>query len=136
MSHGNGSPYWYQVLHPVAAALQERVGRPGLIGLHGATAAFTLSLLTSRPLDRSWLIVAASDEDAERLYEDLRFFSTMLGLSTEPLALFPEWETLPYESTPPHVELIARRMRTLHRLAARAATVLVSSVPALLQRLL
>ncbi len=60
----------------------------------------------------------------------------MQGLSTEPLALFPEWETLPYEATPPHVELVARRMRTLHRLTAGRRTLLVTSVPALLHRLL
>jgi len=104
--------------------------------------------------------VTGSDEAAERLYEDLQFFHAMLGLSPEALALFPEWETLPYEATPPHVELIARRMQTLHRLVSmrgarlpvvsasatgdgpspahmeQARIVLVTSVPALIQLLL
>src|SRR5439155_1039067 len=106
---------------------------------------FSLTLLARELADTSWLIVTATDEAAERLYEDLRFFHAMLGLSSEALALFPEWETLPYESTPPHVELIARRMRTLHRLVGagppppqmeRSRTTLVTSVPALVQRLL
>ncbi|MBM4123693.1 MAG: transcription-repair coupling factor, partial [Nitrospira sp.] len=43
---------------------------------------------------------------------------------------------LPYEGTPPLVELIARRMRTLQQLTDQAPTVLVTSVPALVQRLL
>ena len=66
----------------------------------------------------------------------MRFFYGVLGLEPEALTLFPEWELLPYETTPPHVELIARRMRSLHRLAERSRTVLVTSVPALIQRLL
>src|SRR3989442_14949590 len=82
---------------------------------------FSLTLLARGLSDSSWLIVTATDEAAERLYDGLRFFHAMLGLSPEALALFPEWETLPYESTPPHVELIARRMRTLHRLVGSVA---------------
>src|SRR5438046_767853 len=130
---------------PLVHALRSRQGRPGLTGLHGSTTGFSLTLLARGLSDSSWLIVTATDEAAERLYEDLRFFHAMLGLSSEALALFPEWETLPYESTPPHVELIARRMRTLHRLVGagppppqmeRSRTTLVTSVPALVQRLL
>src|SRR6059036_1971732 len=142
------TPSWDQFFRPILNALRSRQGRPGLTGLHGSTTGFSLTLLARGLSDSSWLIVTATDEAAERLYEDLRFFHAMLGLSPEALALFPEWETLPYESTPPHVELIARRMRTLHRLvgsggasATRLAgdgsrTTLVTSVPALVQRLL
>ncbi|MEK7268740.1 MAG: CarD family transcriptional regulator [Nitrospirota bacterium] len=148
--------YWDQILRPVLDALRHNQGRPCLTGLHGSTTAFVLTLLARGPvgaggasgtrpagdgplpaqMNKSWLIVTASDESAERLYDDLRFFHAMLNLSEDALALFPEWETLPYEATPPHVELIARRMRTLHRLAERSRTVLVTSVPALVQRLL
>ena len=126
---------WDAVLKPALDALQGAQGRPCLTGLHGSATAFALTLL-ARAQDRSWLIVSASDEDAERLYDDLTFFHQLRGLSLEPLALFPEWETLPYESTPPHVELVARRMRTLHRLTAGQRTLLVTSVPALLHRVL
>ncbi|MBI4400594.1 MAG: transcription-repair coupling factor [Nitrospirae bacterium] len=133
-------PYWDQFLRPILDALRDHRQRPCLTGLHGSTTAFALTLLAKGRVGagggKSWLIVTASDEDAERLYDDLRFFYAMLGLSPEALALFPEWETLPYEATPPHVELIARRMRTLHRLTERGRTVLVTSVPALIQRLL
>jgi transcription-repair coupling factor (superfamily II helicase) len=116
-------------------ALRGAHSRPCLTGLHGSATAFALTLLAHRD-DRSRLVVSASDEDAQRLYDDLTFFHQLQGLPTEPLALFPEWETLPYESTPPHVELVARRMRTLHRLMDGQRTLLVTSVPALLHRLL
>jgi len=127
--------HWDTVLQPALDALQSAKSRPCLTGLQGSATAFALTLLAQRQ-DRSWLIVADSDEAAERLSDDLLFFHHVLGLSTEPLALFPEWETLPYEATPPHVGLIGRRMRTLHRLTAGQRTLLVASVPALLHRLL
>ena len=127
---------WDQTLKPVLEALQRIEGRPCLTGLHGSTPALALTLLTQANEGASWLIVAATDDSAERFHEDLRFFFALLGRSPEPLTLFPEWETLPYEATPPHVELIGRRMRTLRRLTDRAPTLLVTSVPALLQRLL
>jgi transcription-repair coupling factor (superfamily II helicase) len=97
--------------------------------------AFALSVLT-RADGPSFLIITASDEDAERVYDDMRFFQTMLGLPAETLALFPEWETLPYEPIAPAPELIGRRARTLHRLSEGARTVLITSVPALLHRVM
>src|SRR5213594_147793 len=108
--------YWDRLLRPILDAVGDSRSRPCLTGLHGGTTGFALTLLADQAPNKSWLIVTGSDEAAERLYEDLQFFHAMLGLSPEALALFPEWETLPYEATPPHVELIARRMQTLHRL--------------------
>ena len=127
--------FWDQLLQPIHDAVQRTAGRPCLSGIHGAMGAFALSALT-RADGPSFLIVTASDEDAERLSDDLRFFQTMLGLPSETLALFPEWETLPYEPTAPAPELIARRARTLHRLSEGTRTVLVTSVPALLHRVM
>jgi transcription-repair coupling factor (superfamily II helicase) len=146
----------------VLEALTRPQGRPCLTSLHGSTTAFALTLL-ARPthqaltthservgvgaggasagpppagVDRSWLVVTATDEAAERLHDDLQFFHAMVGFPTDALELFPEWETLPYEATSPHIELIARRMRTLQRLTDHARTLLVTSLPALMQRLL
>ena len=126
---------WDHLLQPIQDALRGAGARASLTGLHGSATAFALTLLAQRD-SRSWLIVGATDEAAERLHDDLAFFYQLMGLPAETLALFPEWETLPYEATAPHVELIAKRMRTLHRLSTGARTVLVASVPALLHRLL
>ena len=49
---------------------------------------FALTLLADQTQNKSWLVVTASDEAAERLHEDLQFFHAMLGLSPEALALF------------------------------------------------
>jgi transcription-repair coupling factor (superfamily II helicase) len=128
-------------LAPVSEALDRRRGRPCLIGLHGPTGALALMLLdqarTAASRERrSWLILTATNQAAERLYEDLEFFHHLFGIPAERLVLFPKWETLPYESTAPHVELIARRMRALQQLRGGEQTILVTSVPAVIQRIL
>ena len=70
----------------------------------------------------SWLIVTKTDEAAERLFDDLRFYYGLQRMPATTLALFPRWETLPYESTAPHVGLIARRMNALSEARADGAT--------------
>jgi transcription-repair coupling factor (superfamily II helicase) len=127
--------FWDQLLQPIHDAVQHTAGRSCLTGIHGAMSAFALSLLT-RGDGPSFIIATASDEDAERMYDDVLFFRSMLGLASDAVALFPEWETLPYEPTAPAPELIARRVRTLFRLSEGARTVLITSVPALLHRLM
>jgi transcription-repair coupling factor (superfamily II helicase) len=111
-----------------------------LTGLHGSTAGFALSRLThpqTSPLGtKPWLIVSRSDEAAERLYDDLCFFSALVGLPTDSLLFFPKWETLPYEATAPHVGLIARRMNALYGALTIPRTRLVTSIDALMHRLL
>ena len=128
--------FWDDTLQAVRDALGRSQGRPSVTGLHGSARGFALTLLDRALASRSWLIIATSDEIAERLYDDLRFFHAMLGLPLEPLALFPEWETLPYEPASPHVDLVAQRMRALDRLVRGERTLLVTSVPAAAQRLL
>ncbi len=77
-----------------------------------------------------------SEASAERVFNDLRFFHELIGLPVDSLAWFPEWETLPYEGTAPHVGLIARRMTTLHHLRTNPPRVLVTSVASAMHRLI
>jgi transcription-repair coupling factor (superfamily II helicase) len=81
-------------------------------------------------------VLTASDESAERIFNDLHFFHSLMGQPVEGLAWFPEWETLPYEATAPHVALIAQRMTTLHRLLIKPPTILVTSVAAAMHRVI
>ena len=122
---------------PVAAALGSGTGRPSLTGLHGSTAGLAITMLLHPQLgklgNRSWMVVAGSDESAERLFDDLHFFHDLIGLPTAPLAFFPRWETLPYESSAPHVGLVARRMKALHHIQTAPQTCLVTSVAAIMQ---
>jgi len=56
-------------------------------------------------------IVTADPADAQRLPEELAFFAPGLRV-----AVFPDWETLPYDTFSPHQDLISERLATLWRI--------------------
>ena len=124
----------------MAEALNQQGARPCLTGLHGSTAGFALTQLmhpqSGRLGTQPWLIVTKSDEAAARLFDDLRFYHELSGLPETALAYFPRWETLPYEATAPHVGLIVRRMNALHQIRNLPAAKVVTSIDALMQRLM
>jgi transcription-repair coupling factor (superfamily II helicase) len=57
------------------------------------------------------VIVCAEPADAQRLEGELAFFAPELRL-----AVFPDWETLPYDNFSPHQDLISERLATLWRI--------------------
>jgi transcription-repair coupling factor (superfamily II helicase) len=61
---------------------------------------------------RCTAIVTADAADAQRLLEELPFFTHALRC-----VLFPDWETLPYDSFSPHQDLISERLATLWRIS-------------------
>ena len=56
-------------------------------------------------------IVTADAVDAQRLLDEMAFFAPTLRV-----ALFPDWETLPYDTFSPHQDLISERLATLWRI--------------------
>jgi transcription-repair coupling factor (superfamily II helicase) len=56
-------------------------------------------------------IVTADAGDTRRLIDELAFFAPQLRC-----AVFPDWETLPYDSFSPHQDLISERLATLWEL--------------------
>ncbi len=128
-------------LAPLRVALSQGQARACLMGLHGSTPACALTLLaqaqkTTPDQSRPVIVMTITDESAERIFNDLRFFHELMGLPVDRIAWFPEWETLPYEGTAPHVGLIAHRMTTLHQLRTNPPGVLVTSVAAAMHRLI
>jgi transcription-repair coupling factor (superfamily II helicase) len=98
------------------------------------------------------LVVTGTGLDAERLGEDLVSLlphepaadtaSGIVGAIDSPVAIFPAWETLPFERVSPEVETMGRRLAVLHALTSEPDGVLpepprvvVAPVRALLQRL-
>jgi transcription-repair coupling factor (superfamily II helicase) len=55
-------------------------------------------------------IFTADPADATRLQDEIAFFAPDLRC-----AVFPDWETLPYDSFSPHQDLISERLATLWR---------------------
>ena len=56
-------------------------------------------------------IVSAEPADTQRLEGELAFFAPELRI-----AVFPDWETLPYDTFSPHQDLISERLATLWRI--------------------
>jgi transcription-repair coupling factor (superfamily II helicase) len=79
---------------------------------------------------RLFAIVTAEPADAQRLADELPFFEPGLEV-----ALFPDWETLPYDTFSPHQDLISERLATLWKLQQRQGQVLVLPASTALTRL-
>jgi transcription-repair coupling factor (superfamily II helicase) len=110
-----------------------RKRRPiGLTGLVGSSKAYLLSRWKEK-VKRPLLVVTPHMRNAEILLEDLRFF---MRDAEVPSFLFPQWETLPYDEIPPHPEIIRERVRVLFSLLKGEEAVIISSVKALMQKVL
>src|SRR5690606_10647692 len=106
----------------------------------GSADALLLAQLAQREMaaGRPTAIVTADATDAQRLIDEMAFFAPELRI-----ALFPDWETLPYDTFSPHQDLISERLATLWRIHNRAngnaedsgADVVVVPAPTALYRL-
>ncbi|MDM4765790.1 transcription-repair coupling factor [Pelomonas sp. SE-A7] len=66
--------------------------------------------LQQREAGRLAAVITAEPGDTQRLEDELKFFAPELRV-----AVFPDWETLPYDSFSPHQDLISERLATLWR---------------------
>ncbi len=82
----------------------------------GSADALLLAQLGEREKNAGKLtaIVTADATDAQRLIDEMAFFAPELRC-----VLFPDWETLPYDSFSPHQDLISERLATLWRISQR-----------------
>ncbi|MDP2988917.1 MAG: transcription-repair coupling factor, partial [Hydrogenophaga sp.] len=99
----------------------------------GSADALLLAQLAARDkaAGRLTAIITSDANDAQRLIEEMAFFAPELRC-----ALFPDWETLPYDTFSPHQDLISERLATLWRISQRdkdtgADVVLVPATTAL-----
>jgi transcription-repair coupling factor (superfamily II helicase) len=87
----------------------------------------------SHSSERSPIVVAApTGTAAQQLFDDLHNF-----VDPRDLALFPAWETLPFERVSPSVDTMAKRVETLWRMlhSDKPPRIIVGGVRALLQKL-
>ena len=85
----------------------------------GSSDALLLAQLAWRERDSGKLtaIITADSADAQRLIDEIGFFAPDLRC-----VLFPDWETLPYDTFSPHQDLISERLATLWRINQRDST--------------
>ena len=77
-------------------------------------------------------VITPDAQAAELLHEQLRFFLSGGNVSVR---IFPDWETLPYDTFSPHQDIISERLATLDHLADLRQGILIVSISTLLQRL-
>ncbi|MDW5444872.1 transcription-repair coupling factor [Polaromonas sp. SM01] len=70
--------------------------------------------LKEKASGRLTAIVTSDATTAQRLIDEIAFFAPGLRC-----ALFPDWETLPYDTFSPHQDLISERLATLWRISQR-----------------
>ncbi len=75
-------------------------------------------------------IVTADASDARRLQQEINFFEPQLRV-----VLFPDWETLPYDTFSPHQDLISERLATLWQISQQETDVLLVPAKTALYRL-
>ncbi len=105
-------------------------GRPKRVGgLYGCAASF-LAARIARARGGDVLAVAPGAREAYVLWQEL---AALLG--PDRVFLFPDPETLPYDSFSPHRDIVSRRLELLYRLTCVRGLVAVASVTALMGRL-
>ncbi|MBI5198217.1 MAG: hypothetical protein HZA19_06385, partial [Nitrospirae bacterium] len=103
-------------------------------GLWGSSKTLFLSLLLAQ-YQKKLIVICPTAEAAEERFEDFQFYTHWYPAGVQ-VRLFPSWETLPYDSFSPHSGLIHQRMETLHTLLHEPSCIAVTSVPAVIQRLI
>lgn len=103
-----------------------------LAGLWGSSRALFLTALCQRT-NRSIFVITPTNEAAEVLLADLRLFSSWMT-SSIPVFSFPFWEILPYDTVPPHPDIIHERMSAYRALATGDHGVFVVPVHSIMQR--
>lgn len=83
--------------------------------------------LQRQSVQQQLVVFTADPVDTQRIADEIVFFAPQLRV-----AIFPDWETLPYDNFSPHHELISERLSTLWKiLQGEADVVLIPATTAL-----
>jgi transcription-repair coupling factor (superfamily II helicase) len=118
-------PPLFDPLLPAAASTLVKWGQ-----LYGAAPALAIAEAAAKapgPL----IVIAETPRAAETLSEEIGFFSS----GAMPVRVFPDLETLPYDSFSAHPDITSARLRTLAELPRARRGVWVVAIDTLMQRL-
>ncbi|MCD6452138.1 MAG: transcription-repair coupling factor [Acidobacteria bacterium] len=108
---------------------EELLGR-GRVSLSGFTLtgkAFFLSFLLREQMDKAIVLVSRDDERAYLFSKALSFFRGIIH--KREVAFFPYWDKEPYEITPPHPDILRRRVGVLFQLLKSKGKGVISLSP-------
>ena len=80
------------------------------------------------------VLITADTPSAMKLEKEIAFFLSDNTKHT-PITLFPDWETLPYDSFSPHQDIVSQRLETLFRFTQQGEGIFIVPVNTLMQRL-
>ncbi|MHB1952023.1 MAG: CarD family transcriptional regulator, partial [Acidiferrobacteraceae bacterium] len=106
----------------------DALGWQGLAGSARGLALAAAARAHAGPL----LIMASDARTAQQLEEEIRFY----GDPEVPLLALPDWESLPYDAFSPHHEITSERLKTLSLLPHLPRGLVITTVTALMHRLL
>lgn len=78
------------------------------------------------------LLITPTTQAANTLERELAFFCRDAGLD---VMVFPDWETLPYDTFSPHQDIISERLQTLYQLPQSQSGILITPITTLMHRL-
>ena len=119
----------------VASHLKEGTGRIRVSGL-APTAKALLLVLLQKAAARPVIVVVPDNRAAEELVPILQSFAELSGgASTDTIIRLPARDVLPFQNLSPHPEIQEERAAALWKIAAGAASIVVSPVAATALRL-
>ena len=109
-----------------------KVDKKTWLNLQGSSASIALyqGAITS---DAPILLVTHDTPSAIKLEQELLSLSQSEHKLT--ICLFPDWETLPYDTFSPHQDIISQRLATLYQLSRMERGIIIVPVTTLVQRL-
>ena len=99
-----------------------------LPGSSATVAIFHGALSSQQPI----LLLTHDTPSALRLEQELSSLNQQAQL---PICLFPDWETLPYDTFSPHQDIISQRLSTLYQLSRMDKGIVIVPISTLMQRL-
>ncbi len=120
------------ILSPIVAKRRGKLADKkiwsNLPGSSSALAIMQAAKLAQAPI----LLITHDTPTALRLEQELISLNTDNALA---LCLFPDWETLPYDTFSPHQDIISQRLATLHKLSRIEKGIVIVPISTLVQRL-
>jgi transcription-repair coupling factor (superfamily II helicase) len=104
-----------------------------LCGLHDVAKGLVVAQLM-KELRRPGFLVVETNGRAEALAETIRFFSAVLSVGSQGVAVLPAFDVHPWQGRPPHADILERRAATLHRLASGELSLVIAPLAAALWR--
>jgi transcription-repair coupling factor (superfamily II helicase) len=126
----------HEILRPLVEKVRSGAKVIEVAELWGGARALCL-LGVFRECGRHLLVVAANEEEAEALADDIRFFAAAVDAegSRPEVLLFPPWSVLPFEADSPDSGTVGQRMQVLYRLMTAGPCIVVAPAAAVMQML-